>query len=65
MCLFGTKRLQNQAGQKSLSTETPGNSSLNVIGPYNLIGSGTIRRCMLGGVGMDLLEELCYCGYRL
>ena len=26
------------------------------------IGSGTIRRCSLVGVGMTLLEEVCHCG---
>lgn len=36
--------------------------SLNVIGPHNLIGSVTIRRCGFVGVGMALLEEVYYCG---
>ena len=36
--------------------------SLNVIGPYNLIGSGAIRRCGFVGVGVALLEEVCHCG---
>ena len=31
---------------------------LNMLGP----GSGTIRKCDLVGVGMTLLEEVCYCG---
>ena len=35
--------------------------SLSVIGPHNLIGSGTIRRCGFVGVGMALLEEVCDC----
>ena len=29
-----------------------------MLGP----GSGTIRKCHLVGVGMTLLEEVCYCG---
>ena len=36
--------------------------TLNVIGPHNLIGYGTIRRCGFVGVGMALLEEVCHCG---
>ena len=39
--------------------------SLNVIGPHKLIGSGTIRRCGLAGVGMVMSEEVCHCGGRL
>lgn len=35
--------------------------SLNVIGPHKLIGSDTIRRCHLVGVGMALLEDVCHC----
>ena len=35
--------------------------SLNVIGPYKLIGSGITRRCGFVGVGMALLEEVCHC----
>ena len=30
-----------------------------------LVGSGTIRRCGLVGVGVPLLEEICHCGGRL
>jgi hypothetical protein len=29
-----------------------------MLGP----GSGTIRRCGLGGVGVALVEKLCHCG---
>ena len=36
--------------------------SLNVIGPHNLKGNGTIRKFDFVGVGMALLHELCYCG---
>ena len=36
--------------------------SLNVIGPHQLIGSGTIRRWGFAGVGVALLEEECHCG---
>ena len=35
--------------------------SLNVIGPHNLTGSGTIRRCSFVEVGVTLLEEVCHC----
>jgi hypothetical protein len=31
---------------------------LNMLGP----GSGTIRRCILVGVGVSSLEEVCHCG---
>ena len=34
---------------------------LNVTGPHNLIGSGTIRRYGFVGVGVTLLEEMCHC----
>ena len=34
---------------------------LNMLGP----GSGTIRRYVLVGVGVSLLEEVCHCGGRL
>ena len=37
--------------------------SWNMIGPHNLTGSGTIRRCGFVGVGVAL-EEVCHCGYR-
>ena len=33
--------------------------SLNVTGPRILKGSGTVRRCGLGGGGVALLEEVC------
>ena len=33
---------------------------LNGTGPHKLIGSGTIRRCGLGGGGVVLLEEVCH-----
>jgi hypothetical protein len=33
--------------------------SLNKNGPYRPIGSGTIRRCHLVGVGVVVLEEAC------
>ena len=36
--------------------------SVNENGPYRLIGSGTIRRCGLIGVGVALLKEVCQCG---
>ena len=36
--------------------------SWNAIGPPNLTGSGTIRRCGFVGVGVALLEEVCHCG---
>jgi hypothetical protein len=32
-----------------------------MLGP----GSGTIRKCGIVGVGVALLEEVCYCGDRL
>lgn len=35
--------------------------SLNVIGPYKLLGSGTIRRCGLVEVGVALMEEVHHC----
>lgn len=42
---------------------------MNRIGPHKLmclnvwsIGSGTIRRCSLAGIGMALLEEVWHCG---
>ena len=35
-----------------------GSYSLNVIGPHNLTGSGTISRCGFVGVGMALLKEV-------
>ena len=38
--------------------------SSNVLGPHNLIGSGTLRRCVLVGVDV-VVEEVCYCGGRL
>lgn len=34
--------------------------SLNVFGPYKFIGRGNIRRCGFDGVGMVLLEGVCY-----
>ena len=39
--------------------------SLNVVGPCNLKGSVTLRRCDFVGVGMALLEEACHFGGRL
>ena len=36
-------------------------SSLNVIGPYKLIGSDTTMRCGFVGMGMALLEEVSHC----
>ena len=41
--------------------------SLNVIGPHNLVGSGssTIRWCGFVEVGMALLEKVCHCGGEL
>ena len=35
--------------------------SLNVIGPYKLIGDGSPERFGLVEVGKVLLEEVCYC----
>ena len=35
---------------------------LNVVGPCNLKGSGTLRRCGFVGVGVALLEKTCHCG---
>lgn len=32
------------------------------IAPHMFIGSGTIRRCGLSGVGVVLLEEVCHGG---
>lgn len=32
---------------------------LNVIGPHELTGSGSVRRCRLVGVGVALLAEVC------
>ena len=29
------------------------------------IGSGTIRRCGLVGVGVALMEKVCHCGFAL
>ena len=44
---------------------------LNMYGPHRLmclnaclIGSGTIRRCDLVGVGVAMLEEVCHFGDR-
>lgn len=36
--------------------------SLNVVGPYNLTGSGTGGKCGFVGVGMVLLQIVCHCG---
>ena len=36
--------------------------NLNIIGPHNLIGGGSIRMCGFVGVDMALLEEVCHCG---
>jgi hypothetical protein len=38
---------------------------LNVIDPHRPKGSNTIRRCDLVGVGVALLDEVCYCGGEL
>ena len=35
---------------------------LNVIGPHNLMGSGTIGRCGFIAMGIALLEEACLYG---
>lgn len=35
--------------------------SSNLIGPQNLIGNGTIRRCDFDGMSMALLEEVYLC----
>ena len=37
-----------------------GCSGLNMLGT----GSGTIRRCVLIGIGVSLLEEVCHYGHR-
>ena len=39
--------------------------SLDVTGPHNLTGNGSITRCGFVGIGMILLEDVCYCGGRL
>ena len=38
---------------------------MNIIGSYNFIESGTIRRCGFDGVGVALLEEVWHFGDRL
>ena len=38
---------------------------LNKNGPYRPVGSGTIRRCGLVGIGVALLEEVCHRGWAL
>jgi hypothetical protein len=45
---------------------------LNRYGPHRLlyldawpIGSGTIRRCGLVGVGVTLFDEVCHCGWTM
>ena len=38
--------------------------NLNVIGPHNLTGTGTIGRCNFDRMDMDLLEEVFQCGSR-
>jgi hypothetical protein len=43
------------------SITTKKSSGLYILG----LGSGTIRRCCLVGVGVALLEEVCHCGHGL
>jgi hypothetical protein len=38
---------------------------LNKNGSHRPIGSGTLRRCGLMGVGVALLEEVCHWGWAL
>ena len=38
--------------------------NLNVIGHYNLIQNGMIRRCAFVGVDVALLKKVCHCGGR-
>lgn len=38
---------------------------LNAVGPQNLVGSGTVRRCGFAGMGIAWLEEVCHCGVGL
>ena len=35
--------------------------SLNVVGPHNFKGSGTIRRYDYAGISIALLKEVCHC----
>ena len=35
---------------------------MNVVGPHNLTGSGSIRMCSFDRVGMAFQEEVCHCG---
>lgn len=33
-----------------------------MFGPYNLTGSGTVRKCSFVGVAMAFIEEVRHCG---
>ena len=52
------KKRRKEGGTNEQRKMTTVSAGLYMLGP----GRGTIRRCILVGVGVALLEEACHCG---